>query len=126
MVQAAKDAGVKVMGDNMAAEDRVAAAKRLEDLGCDFVIHHIGYDERRGLAASGKPYPSPLDQLREIVAAVKVPVQAVGGLSVEQAIRTPELGARLVVLGAPLIGLDSSNLEEQLRLICDRVHAYQH
>ncbi len=32
----------------------VAAAKRLEDLGCDFVIHHIGYDERRGLAASGQ------------------------------------------------------------------------
>jgi 3-hexulose-6-phosphate synthase/6-phospho-3-hexuloisomerase len=74
----------------------------------------------------GKPYPSPLDQLRDIVAAVKVPVQAVGGLSTEQAIRTPEFGARLVVLGAPLIGGDASNLEDQLRLICDRVHAYQH
>ena len=131
MVQAAKDAGVKVMGDNLAAEDRVAAAKRLEDRGCDYVIHHIGYDERRGLAAMGKPYPSPLDQLREVVAAVEVPVQAVGGLSVEQAIRTPEFGARLVVLGAPLIEggsskTASSNLEDQLRLVCDRVHAYQH
>jgi 3-hexulose-6-phosphate synthase len=127
MVQAAKDFGFKVMGDNLAAEDRVAAAKRLEDLGCDYVIHHIGYDERRGLAAMGKPYPSPLDQLREVVAAVKVPVQAVGGLSVEQAIRTPEFGARLVVLGAPLIeGGSSGDLENQLRLVCDRVHAYQH
>ena len=57
---------------------------------------------------------------------MEVPVQAVGGLSVEQAIRTPEFGARLVVLGAPLIGRDSNDLEEQLRLICDRVHAYQH
>jgi 3-hexulose-6-phosphate synthase len=127
MVQAARDSGVKVMGDNLAAEDRVAAAKRLQDLGCDFVIHHIGYDERRGLAAMGKPYPSPLDQLREVVAAVEVPVQAVGGLSVEQAMRTPECGARLVVLGAPLIGGDSSSdLEDQLRLICDTVHAYHH
>ncbi len=126
MVHAAKDLGVKVMGDNLGAEDRIAAAKRLEDLGCDFVIHHIGYDERRGLAAMGKPYPSPLDQLREVVAAVKIPVQAVGGLSVEQAIRTPEFGARLVVLGAPLIGGDPSNLEGQLRLICDKVHADQH
>lgn len=126
MVQSAKDAGVKVMGDNLAAEDRVAAARRLEDLGCDFVVHHIGYDERRGLAAMGQPYPSPLDELQEIVASVKVPVQAVGGLSIEQAIRTPELGARLVVLGAPLIGIDASMLEEQLRLICDRVHAYHH
>jgi 3-hexulose-6-phosphate synthase len=123
MVHAAKDLGVKVMGDNLGAEDRVAAAKRLEDLGCDFVIHHIGYDERRGLAAMGKPYPSPLDQLREVVAAVKVPVQAVGGLSVEQAIRTPEFGARLVVLGAPLIGSDARDLEDQLRLICNKVHA---
>src|SRR6202163_620519 len=123
VVKAGRDFGVEVMGDNMVCEDMVAGARRLEDLGCDYVIHHIGYDERRGLAAMGKPYPSPLDQLREVVAAVDVPVQAVGGLSVEQAIRTPEFGARLVVLGAPLIGGDSSktassNLEDQLRLVC--------
>lgn len=130
VVQAGKDFGVKVMGDNLGAEDMVAAAKRLEDFGCDFVIHHIGYDQRRGLAAAGKPWPSPLDQLREVVAAVRVPVQSVGGLSIEQAIRAPEYGAPLVVLGAPLtIDADSfkaasGNLEETLRLICDRVHAY--
>jgi 3-hexulose-6-phosphate synthase len=132
VVQAGKDFGVKVMGDNLAAEDMVAAARRLEDLGCDFVIHHIGYDERRGLAAAGRPYPSPLDQLREIVAAVRVPVQAVGGLSIEQAIRTPEYGASVVVLGAPLtIDADSfktagGDLEDKLRLVCDRIHAYRH
>jgi 3-hexulose-6-phosphate synthase len=132
VVQAGKDFGVKVMGDNLAAEDMVAAARRLEDLGCDFVIHHIGYDERRGLAAAGRPYPSPLDQLREIVAAVRVPVQAVGGLSIEQAIRTPEDGASVVVLGAPLtIDADSfktagGDLEDKLRLVCDRIHTYRH
>src|SRR5580704_11761163 len=53
VVKAGKDFGVKVMGDNLGASDMVAAAKRLEDLGCDFVIHHIGYDERRGIVASG-------------------------------------------------------------------------
>ncbi len=131
VVKAGKDLGVKVMGDNLGAQDKVAAAKRLESLGCDFVIHHIGYDERRGLAAEGKACPSPLDQLREVVAAVQVPVQAVGGLSIEQAIHTPEYGAPLVVLGAPLtIDADSfktasGNLEDKLRLICDRVHAYR-
>src|SRR5580658_10338429 len=51
VVQAGKDFGLKVMGDNLAATDMIAAAKRLEDLGCDFIVHHIGYDERRGLAA---------------------------------------------------------------------------
>ena len=131
VVKAGKDLGVQVMGDNLGASDKVAAAKRLEDLGCDFVIHHIGYDERRGLVAAGKPCPSPLDQLKDVVAAVKVPVQAVGGLSIEQAIRTPEYGAPLVVLGAPLtIDADSfktasGNLEDKLRLICERVHAYR-
>lgn len=130
VVKAGRDLGVKVMGDNLGAKDKVAAAKRLEDLGCDYVIHHIGYDERRGLVAAGLPCPSPLDQLKEIVAAVKVPVQAVGGLSIEQAIRTPEYGAPLVVLGAPLtIDADafktaSGNLEDKLRLICGKVHAY--
>ena len=58
VVKAGKDFGVKVMGDNLAAEDMVASAKRLEDLGCDFVIHHIGYDERRGMVASGGKCPS--------------------------------------------------------------------
>jgi len=131
VVKAGRDFGIAVMGDNLGAEDKIAAAKRLEDFGCDFVVHHIGYDERRGLAAAGLPWPSPLDQLREVVAAVRVPVQAVGGLSVEQAIRTPEYGAPLVVLGAPLtIDADafktaSGNLEDRLRLVCDRVHAYR-
>jgi 3-hexulose-6-phosphate synthase/6-phospho-3-hexuloisomerase len=130
VVKAGKDMGVKVMGDNLAADDMVASAKRLEDMGCDFVIHHVGYDERRGLAAMGKPFPSPLDQLKEIVAAVSIPVQAVGGLSVEQAMRTPEYGAPLVVLGAPLtIDADSfktasGNLEDKLRMVCEKVHAY--
>jgi 3-hexulose-6-phosphate synthase len=129
VVKAGKDHGVKVMGDNLGCCDMVAGAKSLEELGCDYVIHHIGYDERRGIAARGGRMPSPLDQLREVVAAVKVPVQAVGGLSLEQAIQCPAYGAPLVVLGAPLtIDADSfktasGDLESSLRMICRAVHA---
>jgi len=130
VVKAGRDCGIGVMGDNLACPDMVAGAKRLEDLGCGYVIHHIGYDERRGIAARGERAPNPLDQLRDVVAAVSVPVQAVGGLTLEQAVRTPEYGAPLVVLGAPLtIDADafktaSGDLEASLRLICQRVHAY--
>ena len=130
VIQAGKDYGVKVMGDNLGCPDMIEGAKWLEDLGCDYVIHHIGYDERRGIAAQGKEMPSPLDQLREVVAAVDVPVQAVGGLTLEQAIRCPEYGAPLVVLGAPLtIDADSfktadGDLEGSLRLICEKIHAH--
>lgn len=129
VVQAGSDHGVKVMGDNLGCPNMIEGAKYLEDLGCDYVIHHIGYDERRGIAARGKRMPSPLDQLKEVVQAVKVPVQAVGGLTLEQAIQCPAYGAPLVVLGAPLtIDADAfktatGDLESSLRLICNAVHA---
>jgi len=131
VVKAGKDFGVQVMGDNMICPDMVAGAKWMEDLGCDYVIHHIGYDERRGIAARGLRMPSPLDQLRQVVDAVQIPVQAVGGLSLEQAIQCPEYGAPLVVLGAPLtIDADAfktatGDLEASLRMICEKIHAGQ-
>lgn len=129
VVKAGADFGCQVMGDNMVSEDMIVGARHLEDLGCGYVIHHIGYDERRGIAARGERMPSPLDQLREVVEAVSVPVQAVGGLSLEQAIACPKYGAPLVVLGAPLtIDADAfktadGDLEASLRMICEAVHA---
>ena len=129
VVQAGKDFGIKVMGDNMVSDNMIDGAKLLEDLGCDYIIHHIGYDERRGIKAQGGKAPSPLDQLLEIVKAVDVPVQAVGGLTLEQAIMCPRYGAPLVVLGAPLvIDADSfktadGNLGSSLKKICDAIHS---
>lgn len=132
VVKAGHDFGVKVMGDNLACDDMVDGAKLLEDLGCDYIIHHIGYDERRGLVAQGLPCPSPLDQLTEIVNAVTIPVQAVGGLSIQQAISCPAYGAPLVVLGAPLTidadafkTSDSSDLTAVLQMICNNIHEQQ-
>lgn len=131
VVEAGRDYDIKVMGDNLGCPDMVEGARRLEDLGCDFIIHHIGYDERRGIAAQGLPMPSPLDELKAVVDAVQVPVQAVGGLSLEQAIQCPEYGAPLVVLGAPLtVDADafktaSGDLEGILRNICQKVHAFE-
>jgi 3-hexulose-6-phosphate synthase len=127
VVKAGRDFGVKVMGDNMACPDMIAGARLIEELGCDYVVHHIGYDERRGIAARGERMPSPLDQLREVVHAVSIPVQAVGGLSLEQAVRCPEYGAPLVVIGAPLtIDSDSfrtadGDIGSVLRVIVQRV-----
>jgi 3-hexulose-6-phosphate synthase/6-phospho-3-hexuloisomerase len=97
-VEAGRKYGVKVMGDNLAADDRVACARWMEGLGVDFVVHHIGYDERRMVKGL-----SPMDELDAVVAAVSVPVQAVGGLTIQQAIECPAHGAPLVVLGAPLV-----------------------
>lgn len=97
VVKAARDHSLKVMGDDLAAPDKPACARRMEELGVDYIVHHTGYDERRDVPSS------PLDELDAVVRAVKIPVQAVGGLSIEQAIAMPRRGAPLVVLGAPLV-----------------------
>ena len=130
VVRAGKDFGVKVMGDNLGMSDHVEGAKMLEELGCDFVIHHIAYDQRTLSAERGIAFPSPLDELKEIVAAVNIPVQAVGGLSTQEAMQTPKYGAPLVVLGAPLT-IDAhafkaaeGDLEGVLKEICETVHSY--
>lgn len=130
VVQAGKDLGVQVMGDNMAMEDPVDGARMLEDMGCDYIIHHIGYDFRTLRMERSQPAPSPLDRLAEVVDAVGIPVQAVGGLSIQQAVETPRYGAPLVVIGAPLaIDADSftpanGDLSAVLRKICTEVHAH--
>jgi 3-hexulose-6-phosphate synthase len=113
VVKAGRDFGLKVMGDDLACEDKVAAARMMEDLGVDYLVHHTGYDERNGARAAGLGRLSPLDELDAVVRAVTVPVQAVGGLTVEEAIEMPKRGAPLVVIGAPLaIAADSFNVAE--------------
>lgn len=130
VVRAGKEFGVDVMGDNLGMTDPVEGARLLEEAGCDVVIHHVGYDYRTLRKERGLPFESPLERLREIVAAVDVPVQAVGGLSIEEAVQAPEYGAPIVVIGAPL-AIDAhafraaeGDVESVLREICERVHAF--
>jgi 3-hexulose-6-phosphate synthase len=105
VVKAGKDYGVKVMGDDLGCADKPSAVRMMEDLGVDFIVHHVGYDERRDpavVAAHGGRAPSPLDELKAVVSAVRIPVQAVGGLSVEEVLQLPKYGVYHLVLGAPL------------------------
>jgi 3-hexulose-6-phosphate synthase len=123
VVDAGRDYGVKVMGDNLAASDRVACARWMQELGVDFIVHHIGYDERRMVKGL-----SPMDELDEVVRAVSIPVQAVGGLTIRQAIECPSRGAPLVVLGAPLViapddfrSAEGASLRDVLGEICREI-----
>jgi len=81
--------------------DKPGMARRLEEWGVDVVIVHTGYDERHH--ETGR---SPLDDLAAVRAAVRLPLQAVGGLSIAQAAGMPARGAPLVVVGAPLAVAD--------------------
>ena len=97
-VEMAKRYGKQVMCDVMLCPDKPGRAKEAEEMGVDYIIVHTGFDER-----NLEPERSPLEDLESVVEAVSIPVQAVGGLSVEQAIETVQLGASIVVFGAPLV-----------------------
>jgi 3-hexulose-6-phosphate synthase len=124
-VRAGRDYGIKVMGDVMLAPDKVECAKQLEANGVDYIVVHTGLDERQET-----PGLSPLDDLPAIRDAVKIPVQAVGGLTIEQITQLPGMGAPLFVVSAPLAvseeemsaGLPGETLEQALRHVVEAVH----
>jgi len=123
VVAMSRKKGGRVMADVLNAPDKIEAARRMEELGVDYIIAHLGFDERRHVAGL-----SALDNLEKIVKAVNVPVQAVGGLSIEQAIDSLRLGAKSVVIGAPLaIAPDRFTTTEEfeaiLREVTNRVAA---
>ena len=97
MVKVAHKLGGKVMADILNAPNKVKAAIEMEKLGVDWIIVHTGYDERRYVKNV-----SPLLDLPEVLEKVNIPVQAVGGLTIEQSIESVKLGASSLVIGAPL------------------------
>ncbi len=121
-VKMAAHYGKQVMCDVMLCPDKPGRARQAQDMGVDYIIVHTGFDERNMI-----PGLSPLDDLEDVLAAVDIPVQAVGGLSVPQAIETLALGAEIVVFGAPLVisGKEfkaaDPNFDRQLREIVQQV-----
>ncbi|MBI5033263.1 MAG: orotidine 5'-phosphate decarboxylase [Chloroflexi bacterium] len=123
-VKMAKRYNGQVMCDVMLCPDKPGRARQAEKLGVDYIIVHTGFDERNMIKGL-----SPLDDLQPVLNAVSIPVQAVGGLSVDQAIQTLEMGAQIVVFGAPLVisGTEfkpaDPNLEVILRDLVKRTKA---
>lgn len=97
MVKMAGRFGAEVMADVLNAPDKAYEARRMQELGADWIIVHTGYDERRYVDGV-----SPLNDLPAVLKAVDIPVQAVGGLTLEQSLETVRMGARSLVIGAPL------------------------
>ena len=121
-VKMAQRYGKQVMCDVMLCPDKPGRAREAQAMGVDTIIVHTGFDER-----NMTPGLSPLDDLPSILDAVDIPVQAVGGLSVPQAIQTLQMGAEIVVFGAPLVisGQEfkaaDPNFDRQLREIVKTV-----
>jgi len=119
MIKAAKSYGGHVMADLMNSPNKAEDAKRMQDLGVDWIILHTGFDERNYIKGL-----SPLDDLQLVLDAVSIPVQAVGGLSIEQALECVKMGASSLVIGAPLAiqGDRFAVGDEYEKILADIVH----
>jgi 3-hexulose-6-phosphate synthase / 6-phospho-3-hexuloisomerase len=94
-VKAARKYGAKVYMDLISVKDKVARAKQAEALGVDYVCLHMGVDEQMEGA-------KPLDVLRQVAAAVKIPVMVAGGLNTETVGECVKAGASVVIVGGAL------------------------
>ncbi|MCA1818655.1 MAG: orotidine 5'-phosphate decarboxylase [Halobacteriales archaeon] len=112
-VKAARKYGARIYLDLISVADKVARAKDAERLGCDYVALHMGVDEQMGGA-------KPLDVLRKVVAAVRIPVMVAGGLNSETVGECVKAGASVVIVGgaltkAPDIAGETRRLKSAMR-----------
>jgi len=94
-VDVARRYGIRIMVDLIGVKDKVKRAKELEKMGVHYILVHTGIDEQ----AQGK---SPLQDLAEVVKAVKVPVAVAGGLNLETIPKVIELGATIIIVGSAI------------------------
>lgn len=106
-VRAAHETGVTLISDLYAAPDVAGRAADLEAMGLDSVYVHWGADQRKE-----RPAHDALADLAAVVERVKIPV-GVGTFSVADGVRAVRAGAKIVVIGVPLI--QAENVETALR-----------
>lgn len=94
-VEAARDRRVRVLADLIAAREPLSRAKRVEELGVDYIGVHVGIDQQ-------KADLGPLEQLRSIAGLVGVPIAVAGGLTARTASKAVEAGASIIVVGSAI------------------------
>ncbi len=112
-VKAARKYGAKIYMDLISVPDKLKRAKEAEALGVDFVCLHMGVDEQMRGA-------KPLDLLKQIAAAVRLPVMVAGGLNTETVGACVKAGASIIIVGgaltkAPDIAAETRKLREAMR-----------
>ncbi|MCW7077231.1 MAG: orotidine 5'-phosphate decarboxylase [Candidatus Syntrophoarchaeum sp.] len=94
-VRSARKYGVKLMADLLSVGDPVNRAKKLEELGIDYICVHVGIDQQmKGMNA--------LDILKKVVDAVNIDVAVAGGLDPGTAAQAASLGACIIIAGGAI------------------------
>jgi len=96
-VLAARKYGAAIMLDMINVPDKVAMAKRAEELGVSYICLHVGIDEQM------KGEGSPLDIVSQVSSAIGIPLAVAGGITSETAPMMIERGASIIIVGGGII-----------------------
>ncbi len=96
-VMTARKYGAAIMVDMINVPDKVARAKRAEELGASYVCLHVGIDEQM------KGEGSPLEIVSKVSKAISIPLAVAGGITSETAPKMIEHGASIIIVGGGII-----------------------
>lgn len=94
-VKAGQQYGCKVMVDLIGVEDKPRRAAEAEKLGAHYIGLHVGIDEQMRAE-------SPVQMVRDVVKATRLPVAVAGGINSETAPALVEAGAEVVIVGGAI------------------------
>jgi len=94
-VRAAHLYGVRLMADLINSHDPAQRARKVESMGIDLIIAHVGIDQQMAGRRS-------LDLLSEITGKVTIPVAVAGGLDAVTAAQAVQAGAAIVIVGSAI------------------------
>lgn len=95
-VRAARKYGAKLSVDLLGVADPVQRAQECQAMGVDLVNMHVGVDQQM----KGR---SPLETLRQVAKAIRIPIQAAGGLNSETVAPAVKAGASVIIVGGAII-----------------------
>lgn len=96
-IQVGKKLGVHVTVDLFNTTDVVSQARKYAALDADYLMVHFGVDQKRS-----QPDGSPIQLLRDVVAAVNVPV-SYATYDLAESLAAVDAGASVIVQGEPLV-----------------------
>jgi 3-hexulose-6-phosphate synthase/6-phospho-3-hexuloisomerase len=107
-IEAGKNYGAKIMVDLLEVKDFAGQAKKVENLGADYIGLHIPIDEQM----KGK---ISFDKVGQVAKAVNIPVAIAGGINSENALDALKAGASIIIVGGAIT--KSDNAKESTREI---------
>ncbi len=115
-VVAGREYGAEIVADLIGCGDPVERARQAAKLGVDYVGVHTAIDQQMQGA-------DPFGLLKELVAAVEVPICVAGGIHSESAVQAVEAGASVVIVGGAVTkAADARRATEEIkRAITERV-----